>query len=291
MLKAIIFVCIHDAPRGFTVSGQTQGKSGCPICLDRTASVYLPSSRKLVFMRRQWFLKRKHKYRKMKRYLDNTIKKDSAPKHLFEMVKNIQVVFGKGTVKGQKRKKTLTSTNMHFKKQSIFFMYLPYWKDLETCHRINLMHVTKNIFDNIIRTLLDIPRKMKDGLKSRNDLVQFGLRPELHPMLRAKWKHYLPPASYSLTVEEKKALCQGLRGVRVPTGFLSNISKLVSMKDMSMSSYNSHDCHIMMMVFLTITIRAIKAVRIKVLITLLCYFFNTVSQKVIGHKELDDLKA
>jgi hypothetical protein len=31
--------------------------------------------------------------------------------------------------------------------------------------------------------------------------------------------------------------------------------------------------------------------RIKVLITRLCYFFNTVSQKVIGHKELDTLKA
>jgi hypothetical protein len=25
-LKAIIFVCIHDAPMGFTVSGQTKGK-------------------------------------------------------------------------------------------------------------------------------------------------------------------------------------------------------------------------------------------------------------------------
>jgi hypothetical protein len=63
------------------------------------------------------------------------------------------------------------------------------------------------------------------------------------------------------------------------------------MKDLSMSSYNSHDYHIMMMVFLTIAIRAIKPMRIKVLITHLCYFFNTVSQKVIGHKELDDLKA
>jgi hypothetical protein len=58
-----------------------------------------------------------------------------------------------------------------------------------------------------------------------------------------------------------------------------------------MSDYNSHDCHKMMMVFLAITIRDIKPMRIKVLITRLCYFFNTVSQKVIGHKELDDLKA
>jgi hypothetical protein len=48
------------------------------------------------------------------------------------------------------------------------------------------MHVTKNVFDNIIRTLLDMPRKMKDRLKSRNNLVQFGLRPELHPELRAE---------------------------------------------------------------------------------------------------------
>jgi hypothetical protein len=50
-LKAIIFVCIHDAPRGFTVSGQTKVKSGCPVCVDGTTSFYLPSSKKLVFVR------------------------------------------------------------------------------------------------------------------------------------------------------------------------------------------------------------------------------------------------
>jgi hypothetical protein len=49
-IKAIICVCIHDALGGFILSGQTKGKSGCPICVDGTASVYLPSSRKLVFM-------------------------------------------------------------------------------------------------------------------------------------------------------------------------------------------------------------------------------------------------
>jgi hypothetical protein len=100
---------------------------------------------------------------------------------------------------------------MHFK--SILFKYLPYWKDLETCHNIDLMHVTKNVFDNTIGTLLDMSRKTKDGLKSRNDLVQFGLRPELYPILRPNGKHYLPPASYSLTVEEKKAFCQCMRGM------------------------------------------------------------------------------
>jgi hypothetical protein len=63
------------------------------------------------------------------------------------------------------------------------------------------------------------------------------------------------------------------------------------MNDLSMFGYNSHDCHVMMMVFLTIAIWAIKLVHMKVLITRLCYLFNIGSQKVIGHKELDDLRA
>jgi hypothetical protein len=95
-LKAIIFVCICDAPRGFIVSGQTKRKSRCHVCMDETASIY------------QRFLERKHKYRKMKRHFNNTVEKDSASKRytrklLFEMVKNIQV--------GKKRKKTPTSCN------------------------------------------------------------------------------------------------------------------------------------------------------------------------------------
>jgi hypothetical protein len=63
------------------------------------------------------------------------------------------------------------------------------------------------------------------------------------------------------------------------------------MNNLSMYDYNSHDCHVTMMVFLTIAIRVIKPVHVNVIITRLCYFFNTVSQKVIGRKELDHLRA
>jgi hypothetical protein len=108
------------------------------------------------------------------------------------MVKNIEVVFVKGTVKGQKRKKTPTLTDIPFKKKSIFFKYLPYWKDLQTCQHIDLMHVTKNVFDSMIRTLLDMLRKSKDGLKLRTNLVHFELRPELHPISRPIGKYFLP---------------------------------------------------------------------------------------------------
>jgi hypothetical protein len=75
------------------------------------------------------------------------------------------------------------------------------------------MLVTKNVFDSIIGTLLDMTRKIKHGLKSRTDLIQFELRLELHPILKPNGKHFIPPASYTLTVKEKKALCQCLHGV------------------------------------------------------------------------------
>jgi hypothetical protein len=66
------------------------------------------------------------------------------------------------------------------------------------------MHVTQNVFDNIIGILLDMLRKSKDGLKSRTDLLQFELRPELHPILRPNGKYFLPSTSYTLTAEEKR---------------------------------------------------------------------------------------
>jgi hypothetical protein len=142
----------------------------------------------------------------MKNHFDNTVGKDSALKQytgklIFEIVKNIEVIFGKGTIKGHKRKKTPTLTDIPFKKLSIFFKYLLYWKDLQTSNNIDLIHVTNNVFDSIIRTLLDLSRKTKDGLKSCTDLVQFELRPELHPILKPNGKHLLPPASYTLIVE------------------------------------------------------------------------------------------
>jgi hypothetical protein len=107
------------------------------------------------------------------------------------MVKNIEVVFGKGIVKGQKRKNS-NSDRHTFQEAINFFKYLSYWKDLQTCHIIDLMHVTKNVFDSIIEALMDLPRKLKDGLKSHTDLVQFELRPELHPISRPNGKYFYP---------------------------------------------------------------------------------------------------
>ena len=42
------------------------------------------------------------------------------------------------------------------------------------------MHVEKNIYDNLLSTLLDIPGKTKDNDKARLDLADMGIHSELH---------------------------------------------------------------------------------------------------------------
>jgi hypothetical protein len=93
------------------------------------------------------------------------------------MVKNICVIYGKKNPYGMnKDRSTPHVEGVPFKKQSIFFQYLPYWPDLEVLHAIDAMHVQKNVFESLIATLIDIG-KLKDGLKARKDMVQLNVMP------------------------------------------------------------------------------------------------------------------
>jgi hypothetical protein len=179
-------------------------------------SIYLPSLSKLVYMRHHRFLPHKHRYHQWRSSFDGMIENGEAPKHrdgVFEMIKNINVIFWK-PMKGIKRKKRVKPPkDSPFKKQSIFFRYLPYWKEFEIGHDINTMHVEEGVFKSTIGLLLDIPSKTKDGLSAYKDLQALEIRKELHPQERLNERSYLPLASYTLTTKEKRAICKCLHGI------------------------------------------------------------------------------
>jgi hypothetical protein len=153
------------------------------------------------------------------------------------------------------------------------------------------MHLEKNVFESTIGVLLDIKTKTKDGLKSRLDLVNQNIRTEIHPTpAKQSRKVDLPGVSYNLTTDEKRAVCQWLRAMKVSTSFSSNIKSLVLMKDLTLTSINAHDCHVMLIVFLPIVIRAIGPEYVKMVITRLGYFFNFITQNVIDEAKLPCLK-
>ena len=152
----MIFVTTNDYPALFVLAGQIKGKTGCLVCLDGTTWVYLDASKKIIYLRYKHFLKTNHKYHNKIyfRYYDNTPENEPPPErhqngqHMFEMVKNIRVVLGKKNPDGTKKdRSTPLVAGLPFKKQSIFFQYMPYWPYLEapmplmlcTCRRMSLI--------------------------------------------------------------------------------------------------------------------------------------------------------
>jgi hypothetical protein len=122
------------------------------------------------------------------------------------------------------------------------------------------------------------------------DLVNQGIRKDLHPGPTHNSKVDLPGASYNQRHDEKIVMLKLLKGIKVPTSFSSNIKSLVSMKDLTLAAYNSHDCHVMLTVFVPIVIRAIGLEYKKMVVTRVLYCFNRITQKVIGQADLIALK-
>ena len=47
-------------------------------------------------------------------------------------------------------------------------------------HSLAVMHLTKNVCESLLATLLNMPEKTKDGPKARADLLSMVIREELH---------------------------------------------------------------------------------------------------------------
>jgi hypothetical protein len=91
-----------------------------------------------------------HRYRmrKMDKYFDNNDELHSTSpsgnnkgQRVFEIVRNNKFVFGKKTKDRKIRKDAKLASRATFKKKSIFFEYLPYWKELDVRHTIDGMDV------------------------------------------------------------------------------------------------------------------------------------------------------
>ena len=103
----------------------------------------------------------------------------------------------------------------------------------------------KNLCDSRLSTLLNMKGKTKDHKNARADLKEMGLRLELHVKDTNKGK-FLPPSCITLSKEQKE-FCEFLHDVKVPSGYLSNIRRLVSMKELKIvASMKTHDCHVML---------------------------------------------
>ena len=73
---------------------------------------------------------------------------------VYEQVKGVETVFGKtGQVQGDEDR---------LQKKELIFWKLPFWRDLQVRHCVDVMHIEKNVCDAILGMLMNISVKIKD---------------------------------------------------------------------------------------------------------------------------------
>ena len=116
------------------------------------------------------------------------------------------------------------------------------------------MHMKKNVCGSLLGTLMNDKWKTKDHAKSRADLEELDIRPELCPDGTSA---QAPLSAINLTREEKQELCDFFRSVKLPSGYVANIQKLVPPRENKMLPMKAHDCDVMLTTMLVVGIRNI----------------------------------
>ncbi|XP_073224821.1 uncharacterized protein [Cicer arietinum] len=210
---------------------------------------------------------------------------------LAHRVQNIDVTFGRKPDKERSGKRIrggrpTQGVNQQWKKKSIFFE-LPYWKDNLLRHNLDMMHIEKNVCDNIIFTLLNDSTKSKDHLNARKDLKAMGIRPDLWPNENGR----ISPAVFTLTTKGKKRFLTTLKNITVPDGYSSNISRCIDMENLKLNGMlKSHDCHILMEQLLPLAIRATLPDDVSAIMIEFCSLFRQLCSKVLNVDDLEKLQ-
>jgi hypothetical protein len=231
-LHAAILWTINDYPALGTMSGRTtHGYFACVHCDEEPCSESLRN--KIGFICHRRFLPADHPWRK-NRSFDGRHENREQPRkfsadEVMARVDEVCYVPGKHPDKPRprKRRRTVHEPVWHLK---VSLYDLPYWSKLKLQYNLDVMHIEKNICENILSTLLNIPNKTKDTISARLDLEDRGIRKEVHLLDDSGSSSSKPRACYVLSPEAKKKFLQFLSNVKFPDGYASNISRYVNMK-------------------------------------------------------------
>ncbi|XP_075103619.1 uncharacterized protein LOC142178190 [Nicotiana tabacum] len=133
-------------------------------------------------------------------------------------------------------------------------------------------------------------RKTNDTIKTRLDLQDKNIRPELHPIQRGE-KVEVPTTCYTLPPEAKHKLCQFLKNLKVPDGFSCNISQCMNLKDHKISGLKSHDCHVLLQHILPLALRGMLSKEVCESLIELSLFFNVLGSKKLRIDDLEQIEA
>ncbi|KAL5581895.1 hypothetical protein UlMin_014337 [Ulmus minor] len=280
---AALLWTVNDFPARSSLSGWSgQGYKACPTCNEDTPSMRIIG--KIAYFGHRRFLPSTHCWRSNLDFDGRTEKK--RPPRMFSSVDIMdQLRRVKTTIPGKhpnyggvKRKRG--DDKLNWRKKSIFYE-LPYWAEIELKHNLDVMHIEKNVCDSLLETLMGDPHKSKDTHNARCDLLNLGIRSELH-LYKDGNRLMKPAAEYTFSEANRRKFCRFVRSVKFPDGFASNLSKNVAQNDSRIVGLKSHDCHVIMQRLLPVGCRSLVNKTISSTIIEMCTFFNQLCARTVN---------
>lgn len=236
---------LHDLPAfAIFVGWCVHEKFSCPQCLTAMRFYYLSEGRKYCcFDMHRQFLPLDHEFRQdTKNFRKCVVVEHSTPPRLTgeQVLSQLDALQPDPKILG----KYLGYGKEHAWTHKPCFQDLPYFKDLELPHNIDVMHTEKNIAEAIFATMFDIPEKTKDNVKARVDQKTLCDRTKLEmqpPGGGKKWRK--PKSPFVLTREQRKEVLLWVRMLMFPDGYVENLRREVNLATLRINGLKSHDYH------------------------------------------------
>jgi len=150
-------------------------------------------------------------------------------------------------------------------------------------HNLDVMHIEKNVFDNVFNTVLNFEDKTKDNPQSRQDMVEYCDRPQLAKDSNGKY----PKAVYTIDKEARAILFNWVKGLKFPDGYVSNLGRCPDTNAKRIFGMKSQDCHVFMQRLLPIAFRELLPSNVWQALTELSLFFKDLTSTTL---QVDDME-
>ncbi|KAK4385948.1 hypothetical protein Sango_2718800 [Sesamum angolense] len=155
-------------------------------------------------------------------------------------------------------------------------------------HNLDVMHIEKNVFDNIFNTVMDIKGKTKDNINASRGLKIICNRPELE--LDKRRPNVMPKAVYTLENEQKTRVCEWIRGLKFLDGYASNLARCVNMTELRMHGMKSHNCYIFMQKLIPIAFCEMLPEHVRSALIKVGLLFQSICSTTLDVRKLNELE-
>jgi len=159
------------------------------------------------------------------------------------------------------------------------------WQHLQIHYTLDVMHIEKNICENVVRTIFG----QKNTIKVRWDMQAKGIWQHLwlRQHLNNQHKMLKSHASHVLTTDELEIFLSWLWSMKHPIDYGASLAKHVG--DNKLGSMKSHDYHMLMQQVLPFCLQGLMVAEPQMAIMRLSHIFQWVCVKVWNYVDIVSL--